>query len=380
MENYDIAIIGSGIVGLTFANIMAQNSALKIAIVSGDDPEDRKDIGRVCALNHASLKVLRKLQLSSGSYSYYDKVFVWKDGSDLGFNAAEFGYKNLGAIVNNVALESELWSKVKENVTTFCNAAAESINTDKGYELTLADGHKLKANILVGADGSDSWVRRNLDIRTTSETYKQNAIVATIRTATSHNNTAWQKFVKTGTIALLPLQDKNISSLVWSCCADVSQDMLILGEQEFADVLSSEIDHKLGDIEMISKRISFPLRSVHANTYIGANAAVIGDAAHVVHPLAGQGVNYGILDAVVLSNKLLSVANFSNVQDALIDYARARRGQNGFDMAMLSHLKRLFIANHPVISGFLSLGMNMLNSSRSAKKHLLAKALGVGGV
>ena len=377
MENYDIVIVGSGIVGLIFANIMAQNPELKIAIVSGDDPGARQDIGRVCALNHASLQALRKLQLSSSSYSYYDKVFVWKEGSDLGFNASEFGYKHLGAIVNNVALESELWHQVKENVTTFCNAAAESVNVNKCYELTLAGGQKLKAKLLVGADGADSWVRRNLDISITSELYEQNAIVATIKSAKSHDNTAWQKFVKTGTIALLPLQDDKTLSLVWSCCAYAYQDIMDLGDKEFAEVLSREIDHKLGDIEIITKRISFPLRSVHAHTYIGTNAAVIGDAAHVVHPLAGQGVNYGILDAVVLSGKLLAVTDIDNVQDALIGYAKARRGQNGFDIAMLSHLKKLFIANYPVVSGFLSLGMNMLNSSKAAKKQLLAKALGL---
>jgi 2-polyprenylphenol 6-hydroxylase len=380
---YDIVIVGSGIVGLTFANIMAQNSALKIALVSGDDPEARQDNGRVCALNHSSLKLFKKLHLADDSYSYYDKVFVWKSGGigSLAFDASEFGYNDLGAIVNNLALEDALWQKVKahSNIAIFCGALAKSLSKKQNYALLLEDGCKISAKLLVGADGASSWVRENLNIKSSTESYDQDAIVATLSTAELHNNTAWQKFVATGTIALLPLQDESKSSLVWSCRTDIARSLMSLPEHEFAQVLSKECDYKFGDIKVVTKRASFPLRSMHADTYIGANAAIIGDAAHVVHPLAGQGVNYGILDAAVLSKALLPIADFNNIQDSLIYYARRRRGQNGFDVWLLSQIKYIFTVDNGIVAGMLSLGMNMINSSTVMKKRLLAKSLGLGG-
>lgn len=374
MEQYDIVIVGSGIVGLTFANLMAQNLDLKIAMISSDDPGLRKDIGRVCALNHASLRLLGQLQLPACNYSFYDKVFVWKDGAELDFSAKEFGYDNLGAIVNNVELESQLWHNVKDRIETFCNVSADT--AQQGYEITLTDRRKIRTKLLIGADGSDSWVRHNLGIKFSSEVYDQHAIVVTLRTAKKHNNTALQKFVPTGTIALLPLKDANTSSLVWSCANKEYGSIMDLSDDEFASLLSKELDYKLGCIELITKRVSFPLRSLHASNYIGTNAAVIGDAAHVVHPLAGQGVNYGILDAIVLAEKLLP-ADLDSAQGALIDYARSRRGQNGMNIIMLSNLKKIFMEDYSIVSGVLSAGMNIINSSRLAKKKLLAKALGL---
>lgn len=379
---YDIVIVGSGIVGLTFANIMAQNTALKIALVSDDEPSMRIDNGRVCALNHASLKLLKKLQLASFSYSYYDKVFVWQAGGigSLAFDASEFGYNDLGAIVNNLVLEDALWQKAKAhvNVTLCCGHEAKSLSRGQAYELLLTSGRKISAGLLVGADGASSWTRQALNITSSTEDYDQEAIVTTISAAKGHNNTAWQKFVATGTIALLPLQDLNTLSLVWSCRTDIARELMALSENDFTKKLSRESDYKCGDIKLVSRRSSFPLKAMQSNSYIGANAAIIGDAAHVVHPLAGQGVNYGLLDATTLANELLAEVEFTNIQVALANYEKIRRGQNGIDLWLLGQIKKSFTADSSLVSGILGFGLKAINSSTVIKKHLLAKALGLG--
>jgi 2-octaprenylphenol hydroxylase len=307
---------------------------------------------------------------------------VWQAGGigSLAFDASEFGYNDLGAIVNNLVLEDALWQKVKAhvNVTLFCRHEAKSLSRGQAYELLLTSGRKISAGLLVGADGASSWTRQALNITSSTEDYDQEAIVTTISAAKGHNNTAWQKFVATGTIALLPLQDLHTLSLVWSCRTDIARELMALSEHDFTKNLSRESDYKCGDIKLVSRRSSFPLKAMQSNSYIGANAAIIGDAAHVVHPLAGQGVNYGLLDAVTLANELLAEVEFTNIQVALANYEKIRRGQNGIDLWLLGQIKKSFTADSSLVSGILGFGLKAINSSTVIKKHLLAKALGLG--
>jgi 2-octaprenylphenol hydroxylase len=251
--------------------------------------------------------------------------------------------------------------------------AADSVNK----VVTLESGEQLQTMLIVGADGPSSVVRELSGISVEREDYGQKALVATIKSEHGHKDTAWQRFLPGGPLALLPL-DNDYSSIVWSLPADQAGRYLKLSNDDFCRRLAEASEYRLGSILETSKRAAFPLLGSQAQSYVRPGIALIGDAAHTIHPLAGQGVNLGIKDAVVLAEILLSL----NIRDwgsykQLRRYERARKGENLLAMKVMEGFKDLFSHDVELIKMTRNTGLNLFNSMPLAKRQIMRNAMGL---
>jgi 2-octaprenylphenol hydroxylase len=398
--DFDIAIVGGGMVGLTLAALLADGfrqhgCARRIAVLESHPPQPVANDApldlRVSAISPASRAILRTIGawdlLPANRISPYESMCVWQSGGyadhsrSIRFAAAEVGAPDLGHIAENRAIRNALWARVEA-------APAVDIISDQSIEciyeqpehccLELADGRKIRAALLVGADGARSLVRSRLDVGFREHSYGQSAIVAHIATGKSHDATAWQCFLPGGPVAMLPLADGR-SSLVWSCPEARAQKLLQLDKIEFAHKLENIFGSELGTMECSTERASFPLGVGHAERYTGRRFALVGDAAHRVHPLAGQGVNLGLLDAAVLADVLLEHAGLSiaDMGDPLVlrRYERARKGDNLVTLATMDLLNRIFSGPARDIAGA---GLEFVNDFEPLKQRLAAYAMGQG--
>jgi len=387
MKEHDVIIVGTGMAGLCLANLLVKQTKFKVALVGAQVPEIDSKCIRVCAFNKASINIfnylgLENIVMSKGSCCYQN-VTVRQDhmSGELNFNATELGFANLGAVIANQQVELALWNNIKENerISIYCPSQAQHwCYKNNKHHITLEDGSNISSTLLFGADGKKSWVRDAVGIDVTTSSYNQAAIVATIATEKPHQHTAWQKFLATGPLALLPLTDSNKVSIVWSANTDYAEYLMKASDEEFATLLSKAADFCLGDLKLDSKRFSFPLISQHAKQYVKRSVAILGDAAHVAHPLAGQGVNAGLLDAAVLAETISAAANQdSDFQRALISYQKQRRGLNTGLIFAMSQLKNIFSNSNYLLSNSRGFGMNLINKSSFAKKVLAKHALGI---
>lgn len=350
-SQYDIIIIGGGIVGLTMACLLAQHP-LKIAVVESQRPSESTDNFdlRVSAINHASQETFSSIGawqlMQAQRVSPYYKMSVWDAGSpgEIHFDCATVPADNLGYIIENRVMQSALLARLQqqEHVDTFCPATPSSWQEGR---LTLADGHILTCRLLIGADGAHSFVRQQAHIETTGWDYHQTALVATVQTALPHEQTAWQRFLPTGPLAFLPLAEPHTSSIVWSTMPEKAEALLTMDEAAFKMELARAFDSRLGAITAVSERRAFPLRMSHAEQYVKSGVALVGDAAHTIHPLAGQGINLGILDATCLA-KVIAEALSKNrdigAYHTLRRYERWRKGHNMAMIAAMEAFKRVF--------------------------------------
>jgi 2-octaprenylphenol hydroxylase len=246
--------------------------------------------------------------------------------------------------------------------------------------LELTDGRRLAARLLVGADGRDSWVRDRAGIATRGWLYDQEAVVANVEVAEPHRETAWQRFLPTGPLAFLPLADGRCS-IVWSATEGRARGLMALDEAGFRRELEEAFERRLGAIGAIGPRASFPLRLQHAKEYVRPRLALIGDAAHAVHPLAGQGVNLGFLDAAALAAAIEeALARGRDIGGlwALRRYERARRGDNALMLAAMDGFKRLFSNRNPPLAALRSAGLTAADHLAPLKRLFMRQALGLG--
>jgi 2-polyprenylphenol 6-hydroxylase len=291
------------------------------------------------------------------------------------------GLPELGHIVENSLIQHAAWQAL-DTVSVYCPASLVSLEAlESGYRLMLDGQDPIEARLVVVADGAESRVRNLVGIGTTGWTYGQRGIVCNVRTQKPHQLTAWQRFLPTGPLAFLPLADGRCS-IVWSCELDAAGELMKLEDAAYRERLAEAFGNELGDIIETSPRAAFPLRMLHADTYVKSGLALVGDAAHVVHPLAGQGVNLGLLDVAVLVDVLS--AGRQDERDIgelrlLQRYERARRADNLAMTAATDGLKRLFGSRNPLLKFVRNHGLGVVNATTPLKNLLIRHAMGVAG-
>ncbi len=392
-EHYDIIIVGGGMVGAALACALT-HSELRIAIIDARAPDtgftpDTFDL-RVSAITRASQHLFENLGAWPGMQSRrvtpYQEMRVW-DATGRGsihFSAADIGEPDLGHIIENRVILGALTERLQAADNIDLLAPATPTRLQPAYpqtaSLTLADGRQLRARLIVGADGARSWVRRQLGIDCLGWSYGQKALVATVRPQHGHHDTAWQRFLPGGPLALLPIGQEHCS-IVWSCAEEEAEQLLQLEPDVFLQRLDQALgDSPLGRIEHSGPRAAFPLRLQHARSYIGPRVALVGDAAHTIHPLAGQGVNLGLLDAATLAGMILDLQqqgrDFGHML-RLRQYQRTRKADNLLMMASMDGFKRLFSNDNPVLSRIRNLGLSLADTALPLKHRLMRQAMGL---
>lgn len=387
-NNFDLVIIGGGMVGLAFAAVFKKTS-MKIAIIEAEQPSFDWDSTqydlRVSAINFGSLNFFQEIgvwpAIEQERTSAYQKMFVWTAHSELQFTANEVNQPELGFIIENRVLRKCLWQQVsaQHNVTLLvpCKLAEVTINPNNAQLITTA-GDTITAKLLIGADGAHSWLRQQLKLPVKTSSYGQDALVATVHTQLAHEHTAYQHFLPEGTVAFLPLVDQHHSSIVWYHTAATTQLLQNCDAAEFNEKLNLTFD-KLGTLTLVSRRISFPLNKQHLEQYVQSRVAFIGDAAHTLHPLAGQGVNLGFRDARCLARVILNALenkkDFSSLA-VLRTYERERKADNTLFLAAMDGLKYLFTDLPESLTSWRDRGVNLVNKSSTLKKLFIKQALG----
>jgi 2-octaprenylphenol hydroxylase len=395
MQKFDLLIVGGGMVGLTLALAVRQQSNLTVAIV---DTQSTSELStepevRVSAINMASQQIFDNLMvwplIEQQRLHAYEHMHIWdKNGyGKLHFSHTEVAEKNLGWIIENKVIRNALWKKAEEDegITFYTEQALTSLGMGESEVFaSFAQGIPISAKLAVGADGAHSWVREQMAMGLAFQDYDHHAIVATIKVANSHENTAWQVFLADGPLAFLPLYQDNLCSIVWSTSPQESERLMALSDVNFSKALTGASDGKLGKINVVSKRFNFPLTMRLAHNFVKDKVILVGDAAHTIHPLAGQGVNLGLLDAAALADTIIKqTVNQQDINNsiALNHYARWRRTEASEMIAAMATIKTLFSHKplnlpHEPVRFFRGIGMSMINNFSAAKKLMIKQALG----
>ena len=393
---YDIIIVGGGMVGATLACGLAEEAEnLSIALIDAYAPNFDWDSNsfdmRVSAITRASQTLFKNIdawkKILELRVSPYQDMIVW-DAEGKGkvhFDSADMGEADLGHIIENRVIVKALHQRVAEisNIDFLCPVQIKSINFyDEKTELVLDDQTKLSTKLVVGADGTRSWVRQQADIAVKGWDFDQAALVTTVKTEKHHQNTAWQRFLKTGPLAFLPLTD-GYSSIVWSTSPDEAKRLTEISEDDFAKELEQAFESKLGKIESVAGRAVFPLRLFETLNYVKPRLALVGDAAHTIHPLAGQGVNLGLADVASLMTVIVEALNDKkDIGDlkVLRRYERWRRAENRSMLVAMDGIKRLFGSELSVIKDLRNAGLSLTDRITPLKNLLMQQAMGLNAL
>lgn len=388
-DTHDVAIVGAGMVGASLA-LRLSKEGFDVALIESREPplwnaSDEIDL-RVVAIAPSSVDFLNRVgawnAITSSRVSSYRKMNVWDSiaPGELTFDAAESGEASLGYIVENRLIQSALWQELQRaKIALRVPAKVEATESD-GYRrtLTLDDGTTLNARLVVAADGAESTLRDMLRIDTNTRDYEQRAIVAHVKTERAHESTAWQRFLPNATLAFLPLADGR-ASIVWSVPTNEAERLLALDDVAFCRELGAAFDFRLGAIEATTKRVAIALRMRLAKTYIAPRFVLIGDAAHVVHPLAGQGVNLGLRDASELADILIEARNAKRdfaAEPILRRYERRRRSDDTLSAYAFDTIQRVFSSDFPPLGALRGVGLALADRIAPIKRQLMRHAAG----
>ena len=394
----DLLIVGAGMVGSALA-LALRHSGLQILLLDGGPltvkPFDAQAPfePRVSALSAASQRILERLGAWEGiaqrRATPYSDMHVW-DGSGTGqihFSAASVHAQVLGHIVENRVVQDSLLERLHDSdVGLLANARLEQLRrSGDDWLLTLADGRRLRAPLVVAADGAHSAVRRLAGCDTREWDYLHHAVVTSVRCSAGHQATAWQRFTDEGPLAFLPLTrggQQDWCSIVWSTTPEQAERLMALDDAAFVQALERAFEGRLGSVLQADPRVCVPLRQRHAKRYVEHGLALVGDAAHTIHPLAGQGVNLGFLDAAVLADVLGKACErgerLADVK-VLSRYERRRMPHNLALMAAMEGFERLFQANPLPLRWLRNSGLKLVQQMPEAKAMFVRQALGLSG-
>ena len=378
-------------VGAALACALAQRD-FSVALLEAREPAfDWDPAGhdlRVSAITRASQRLLQNLgawqAMLDERATPYQQMHVWDRAGfgEIHFDAADLAEPDLGHIVENRVIVRALWQLLEGSgaqVLVPVRLAALDLS-DTGAVLALDDGRTLNAGLVVGADGARSQVRELAGIESRGQPYDQHAVVATVRAELGNRSTAWQRFMRDGPLALLPLE-QDLFSIVWSTAPNEAERLCALPEDEFNTLLTGASESRLGRLTLQGARAAFPLRLQHAERYVLPGLALVGDAAHVIHPLAGQGVNLGFLDAGALVDALVSGRERGRAPGALATlrrYERTRKGHNTATQLAMDAFKHLFSNDSSALSLARNLGLGAAGRLTPLRRLFERVALGQG--
>lgn len=395
---HDIVIIGAGMVGLTLTKLLS-DLPLSIALVEAHDIPDW-DSGhyslRVSALSPASQKILNAANvwsdIENSRSSDYTDMRIWEktisSSEALHFSAQDVSVDSLGSIVENDLIRSCLKQALDEHtgkakITYYLPDRLDAISLSESHaSISLSSGLQCQAKLVIAADGANSETRRKLNLPEVSRSYEQYGVVARLKTENPHQHTAYQRFSNSEVLGLLPLVNGDCS-MVWSCSQSKAEGLLKMSNEELAREVSEFSQYVLGDLGLIDNAQAFPLRLLHSRQYVSQRLVLCGDAAHAVHPLAGQGVNLGLLDAWVLKN-IISQGWKDNYDlgdlSLLRQYERQRKAENVQMMTVMDTLLVLFNSTNPLVQQARGLGMGVVNKISPVKNALVQHALGLKSI
>jgi 2-polyprenylphenol 6-hydroxylase len=395
----DIAVIGAGMVGAATAALLARLAPdASIGVLDAEAPPRWRagdEVGlRVSALSEASRRVLSVCgawdEIAAGRISPYTRMRVWDGAIPAGgagairFSAGDVAAPLLGHIVENELVRHALHNALRKlpNVNLLDGARLETlVFGDAHVVLGTEDGRSLQARLVVGADGATSPSRALAGLEIQGHDYEQRALVCHLRCQLPHGETAWQRFLPEGPIALLPLADGRVS-IVWSMAPARAEDLLGADDETFRAAVAKASDGCLGDVLEAGPRVAFPLTMRYAPAYTRARYALVGDAAHTVHPLAGQGVNLGFLDAAALAETVANglVAGRDPGDPALLRrYERWRKPENVIAMRAFDGINRLFSNDDPALGAVRRAGFTLVDRLRPLKGAFIRRAMGLDG-
>lgn len=394
MKNYDIAVVGSGMTGLLAACALGP-SHLKIAVIDQRLPiiewQDDGFDARVSAITLASQQIFINLgvwqYILQHRMSPFENMHVWDGmgGNTIRFSHADVEKKQLGFIIENRVIQASLFKQLQNysNIEWIYPAQLEQMenHADKVI-LHLSNQERLSAQLAIGADGAESKLRQLAAIKFDSRDYGHHALISTVKTSLSHQQTAWQCFMPDGVLAFLPLSDPHTCSIVWSTTPQQAQDLLQLSASDFNHKLGAAFAMRLGKIVDSSKRFVFPLQMRHVKKYVVEHVALIGDAAHTIHPLAGQGVNLGFLDAAALVEVILTAQQKNRSIGSWVTlrrYERWRKGENTLMLGFVAALQKLFAQQTLPLTSLRHWGISLTDNFMPAKKFLMHRAMGLTG-
>lgn len=386
-DHYDVIIVGGGMVGTTLAVALAQQKTLTIAVIEAYPltpitEQDNPDL-RVSALTRASEMLLKNLtiwqQLILSRISPFTNMEVWETPeSTLHFDSADIAEPLLGNIVENRNLQQACITRCSQlpNIDFVCPAKPSSMEDNT---LILEDGRAFTADLIVGADGAESLLREWMNIESRGWDYDQSAVVCTVTTEQPHRYTAWQHFLPEGPLAFLPLSDTHQCSVVWSNSTEEAKLLCQLDDENFKDTIAAAFENKLGKIIEVSQRANFPLKLRHADHYVESGFALVGDAAHTIHPLAGQGLNIGLLDAATLAEVVIEAHQKGRdigSLHTLNKYQRRRKGDNVAIQMTMDAFKRIFGSDLVPIQWVRRFGIKTVNQSNLLRNLFMHQASG----
>ena len=390
-EQFDVVIVGGGMVGAAVACCLG-GSELKVAVIEAQLPEpfsvEQQHDLRVSALSIASKNILEAVGAWEGVTSRrccpFKRMRVWETAGDTTFNSDDICYPELGYIVENRITQLALLDRLAsfDNVQVLMPQTISKINYDgHAAEILLADGRILQAKLLVAADGGQSRVRQTVGLGVTSWDYNQHALVIYIETGYPQQDITWQRFVSSGPQAFLPLTG-NYGSIVWYQSPDEVRRLQALPFDQLRAELVAAFPDCLGEVKQVLGVASFPLKRQHAQRYVKQGVALVGDAAHMINPLAGQGVNIGLLDAAALAEVLVDAnKQGKNIADLAVlqRYETMRRNENLKMMTLMDVFYRSFSNDIFPVKLLRNFGLGLAQRVAPARKKVMKAAMGLEG-
>lgn len=389
--NSDVVIVGGGMAGLTMAAMLAEYTPFSIIVLEAKPQFSVWNASqydhRVSAFAVSSQRIFKSIgvwkSLLDKRVSPFQRIEVWdkEQQGRISFDAHEVAEPVLGYIIENSLVESVLLERLRtySNVQLYTEASLQTLsNHPSDALLTLQDGSQIETRLVIAADGGHSWVRQAVGISVHAHDYHQQGLVAMVTTEKPHQQIARQHFLSTGPLAFLPLQDSHQCSIVWTLPEALAETYQAMPQDEFMRILERAFSKQLGEIKHCSMRFLFPLAYRYVDQYVKNRVVLIGDAAHTIHPLAGQGINMGLLDAALLAS-ILSEAKFdlsNKIQRYLRQYERARKADNAKMLKGVHALQRLFLSEVAIVQKIRSLGLDMTNQCAWLKHQFIRHAIG----